>query len=434
MRVAGSLQRVISALVLGMLLISCGDLHAKGKRRRKRRAARTAVLRATAKSEVPLFSKSYHKTYTDDEIGRLNGKPVVWTVSDTLPFGELLPSWNALRPEQGYLLISTSVKFNGKWTKWQNFAKWGRGALGRPLQKTFLNKTSSLVHTKHSRVEMQRRLGRGFKIRVHFCKGASPTCLKKLGANIARLKNQKIILPEVSKLASVYVKRGITGISQFMLNHAQKNSICSPVSTSMVVGYYHSELYGKKPHHSMARYATDFTHKVHDQALGIFGNWPLNTAEAFHATNGEVYFSVQRLNSFYDLHHHLMQRTPVIVSVRRLKGGATPYANGHLLVVIGWNAKKQRVICLDPAFSSHQETLKSYPLRAFLNAWGRSNNLSYVPTRKHALVAAAAPVPNLDVDRYARHEQPDVQKGLQVELPDLESVRLLPPMLVDQII
>jgi hypothetical protein len=151
----------------------------------------------------------------------------------------------------------------------------------------------------------------------------------------------------------------------------------------MMVSYFHKKHFGKRPHYSMSDYALNFAKNVHDQGdLNVYGNWNLNTAHAFDAMQGQVYFSAQRLNSFYDLYHYLSSGVPVVVSVRKLKGGATPYASGHLLMVIGWNNKTQRVICLDPAFSPHHATRKSYSLWAFIRAWGRSNNMSYVPMLK----------------------------------------------------
>jgi hypothetical protein len=52
------------------------------------------------------------------------------------------------------------------------------------------------------------------------------------------------------------------------------------------------------------------------------------------------------------------------------------------MVVVGWNRDRQSVICIDPAFRSNAKTLKAYKIGNFLRAWGRSVNLSYVPTPK----------------------------------------------------
>jgi hypothetical protein len=92
------------------------------------------------------------------------------------------------------------------------------------------------------------------------------------------------------------------------------------------------------------------------------------------------------LNGFSDLYDLLKQKIPVVVSVRRLRGGATPYAHGHLLVVVGWNNARQRVLCVDPAFKGSKNTQKAYPLKSFIQAWGSSTNLSYVPIIKEELI------------------------------------------------
>ena len=97
----------------------------------------------------------------------------------------------------------------------------------------------------------------------------------------------------------------------------------------------------------------DFADKVYDNGyLNIYGNWPLNVAAAHDATYGNVFFRVERLNFFDDLYKYLSKKIPVAVSVRKLRGGATSYSNGHLMVVVGWNKEKQCVLCIDPAFST----------------------------------------------------------------------------------
>ncbi len=69
----------------------------------------------------------------------------------------------------------------------------------------------------------------------------------------------------------------------------------------------------------------------------------------------------------------------MIVSVRGpLINSATPYARGHLLVVIGFNPEKGEVICMDPAFPTDEKTHVRYPLADFLQAWERRGNLAYL--------------------------------------------------------
>lgn len=323
-----------------------------------------------------LFSKTISKFFSPAELPAVEAwqvPEVVWQKAGTDPFNELIVSWNALRPKNGYMTVWVSVKLR-EWTAWHRLAQWGQD-----YQRTFVNKLNPYVHTKHCRVEMQRgALGRGFRIRVTFHQGANPKNLKACFACMSRLKDFKLMYPRI-KLPSVAIK-GFPRQSQLVINHERCKDLCSPVSTSMMVAYFYQRFYGMKPDNPMQNYVIDFAEKSHDQGyLDIYGNWILNVAQAFDSCNGDVFFRVERLNSFYDLYHCLAQKIPVAVSVRRLIGGATPYRKGHILVVVGWNRQKKCVICMDPAFKTTKQTLRAYPLRRFLRAWARSNNLSYVP-------------------------------------------------------
>jgi hypothetical protein len=165
-----------------------------------------------------------------------------------------------------------------------------------------------------------------------------------------------------------------------VINHPRAKELCSPTSTSMLVNYFTNKIYGYSMNGHMRDYVVDFADKVHDNGyLDIYGNWILNVAQAFDSSNGEVFFRVERLNGFNNLYDYLAKRIPVAVSVRRLRGGATPYRNGHFMVVVGWNSIKHTVLCIDPAFGNNTSTLHSYKLWDFLRAWGRSLNLSYIP-------------------------------------------------------
>ena len=371
----------------------------KGTKRRRRYPPQVVH-----KHAVPVFSKTICRFFSPDEMATVvdrSGNMIVWEQKKTDPFSELIVSWNALRPQQGYLAIWVSVLHQGRFSRWHHLADWGH-----KMQKTYLDNNDSIVHTKHNRVELLHgNLARGFRVKVVFRGGAQPSSLKALFGCISRLNQRKEIYPDPT--LKTVMTNGHTKISQFMLDHERKKDLCAPVSTSMMVSYFHKKHFGKRPHYSMSDYALNFAKNVHDQGdLNVYGNWNLNTAHAFDAMQGEVYFSAQRLNSFYDLYHYLSSGVPVVVSVRKLKGGATPYASGHLLMVIGWNNKTKRVMCLDPAFSPHHATRKSYSLWAFIRAWGRSNNMSYVPMLKSMVgQKGSTPLPE-SVSTLAMDEQP----------------------------
>ncbi len=330
------------------------------------------------------FSTTLCKFVSTDDAARaeqLAAPKIIWKKKTPQPFKELILSWNAFRPTRGVLVIYGSLLVDGKWSDWHKLATWGRS-----LQKTFLNDTHPHVHTKHCRIEVQNdRMATGFRAKVEFKGGAEAKVFKAFFACMSDFALRREIVPR--NLPSVMIKN-VPRQSQMVLPHERCKDLCSPVSTSLLVTYFKQTLTGRQFTRGLERYAQEFAHNAHDQnpSFDIYGNWILNTAHAFHEAGGNVYFSVRRLNSFYDLYALLKKKTPVAVSVRRLQGGATPYANGHIMVVVGWNAKRRRVICVDPAFDANHRTLKSYPIHAFLKAWGRSNNLSYVPTLKNNIM------------------------------------------------
>lgn len=128
----------------------------------------------------------------------------------------------------------------------------------------------------------------------------------------------------------------------------------------------------------------EFAEHSFDTGLDAYGSWPFNMAHAFERSGGEVYFAAARLNSFAGLYQRLKQGIPVVVSVRGYLAGAPKiYSHGHLLMVVGFDSERQRVICHDPAFPSDEKIFTSYPLKGFLMAWERSHRLAYLaePTK-----------------------------------------------------
>ncbi|MFA6262848.1 MAG: C39 family peptidase [Candidatus Babeliales bacterium] len=323
------------------------------------------------------FSHTICKFFSDNELGQLESQvkssDVIWEKVGVSPFSELIVSWNSLRPSHGTMLVWVSVRHAGQWSRWHRLAEWKQNG-----QRTFVNKLNRYVHTKHCRVELQQGAeADGFRVRFTFEDMHDVKKLKAAFACLSRLDNFCLIRPRIDDLPSVAV-RGVPRQSQMLIDHPRCCDLCSPTSTSMIVAYLCQKIAGNVVP-SMHDYARDFAEKVHDDGIDIYGNWILNVAQAFDATGGTAFFRVERLNSFYDLHRYLVQKMPVAVSVRRLPGGATPYANGHIMVVVGWNRQKSCVLCQDPAFGSNKAVLKAYPLLRFLRAWGRSCNLAYVP-------------------------------------------------------
>lgn len=105
----------------------------------------------------------------------------------------------------------------------------------------------------------------------------------------------------------------------------------------------------------------------------------LNTAQASHKLGNPWNCFVARFTNFNQIVDQLRKGYPVVVSVKGpLKGSALPYESRHLLVVKGYDSKKQEVFCMDPAFSANELTHVTYALDDFLVAWGRRKGIAYV--------------------------------------------------------
>ncbi|MCF7800093.1 C39 family peptidase [Candidatus Babeliales bacterium] len=316
------------------------------------------------------FSKTYSNFINSNNFDSKN--VYVWQKNNSVPFDELIFSWNALRPKRGKLFFYVSVK-HSFWSEWHRIAEWGSSG-----QQTFVNSRNYFVHTKHVKIEMQHgKKASGFRIKVVAQDGADIKNLKSLFAcvcNMAKLNKldaDKVDLPTIRPIK-------VPKYSQMVLDHPRYKDLCSPTSMSLIVNYF------LKNTNNLDSYIADFAQKVHDDSyLDIYGNWPLNVAQAYDACHEKCFFRVERLNSFYDLYNYLNKGIPVAVSVRGYIHKRV-YKNGHFIVVVGWDNKRKSILCIDPSYSNNNETTRAYNIKSFLEAWGNkvSPHLSYVPIPK----------------------------------------------------
>jgi len=282
-------------------------------------------------------------------------------------FSQLLFSWNAFRPQKGYFtfFIKSRNAATKKWSKWHKMVDWGKN-----IQRSYFSRDGN---TKYVYVRLEagpKALEDAFKIKLIACHGACLSLIKGVAvcsSDFNMFRPEKISQKTV-QLKSVYIKN-VPKTSQRILDHPQPGRLCSPTSCSMLAAYCN-----KKPVDPVA-----FAYTAFDTGLNEYGSWPFNIAALFDICKGRWFFYTARLNGFGQLHKKLMAGVPVVVSVRgRLKGAQNEYKNGHLLIVVGWDAKRKSVICHDPAFYSDKKTLVRYTLESFLKAWERSRRLAYV--------------------------------------------------------
>lgn len=312
------------------------------------------------------WSWTYRKILQPHELKTSKNNEFVFSKLNVPAFSQLIFSWNAIRPSTGYFSFAVQVRDaqTKRWGKWHHMIDWGNTA-----QKSYLSATDGHSKYVHVRLETEgEKKADAFRIKIIGQEGVDIALVKLIAvatADYGQFKPESV--ETLASLPSVFV-RGVPKVSQFKVDHPESRRLCSPTSCSMVAGYLRGEHIDP----------VEFADNVFDHGLEIFGSWPFNMAFAFEQCLGNNWFFTTRLNGFSDIHRQLLQGIPVAVSIRgSLDGAPKVYEDGHLLVVVGWDAQKKSVICHDPAFDSHYQVLKHYPIKSFIRAWECSRRLAY---------------------------------------------------------
>lgn len=293
--------------------------------------------------------------------------------SENFPFDEFILSWNALRPRSGKYAFSVRLKADRGWTSWLKVAEWGAR-----VQHSYCNKDAQASVNVDIVSMAAKKKAVTFEVKVEAIGEASIEGVHWLHACISDM--QKFSITRPSRDLPSGVIEGVPLQSQMVLDHVRASELCSPTSMSVALSYVLSCAYKdvNDASNKMVIDPIDFAELVRDDIFNIYGNWVLNVAAAYDISGGKIPCRVERIPNFNYLYDYLKQNIPVVVSIRGpIKGGAKPYKHGHLMVVIGWDAKNRKVLCIDPAFPSTNATRVCYTIKSFLDAWGLRRNLAY---------------------------------------------------------
>jgi len=324
-------------------------------------------------TELEAWTWLYGKKFsTQEQTTNHHRQEIGFSYYDLSEFTQLVFSWNGFRCCTGYFSfwVQARDQQTHQWSMWHKMIEWGNST-----QRSYLSTQDQMSSYHHVRLEMKPGYtGDAFRVRVVAHENADLSLIKALTVSLSHLGKfqQEDIDTAITSLPSVHIKN-VPCKSQIVLPHEDNRKMCSPTSCSMLIGYLMGNIIDP----------VDFALQAYDKGLEAYGSWPFNMAHAFERCNGQVGFSIARLASFSALHRRLQEGIPVVVSVRgELEGAPKKYDSGHLLVVVGWNARKKRVICHDPALDEDKKTVKQYPLDAFLRAWERSHRLAYLADPK----------------------------------------------------
>ncbi|WP_107766608.1 C39 family peptidase [Nocardioides terrigena] len=330
--------------------------------------------------------------------GKLHGRAYQagsWTSPWASPgFGatELIPSWEAVTTGDSVVKFAVRARTaDGRTSSWDSMAEW---ALDNPAVR------------RQSLASQSDDLGR---VNVDTWVAAAPVTQWQVRVTLYRSATTKplVRVDRVGAVASAIAPRGSTPTSApgpaagtvldvptySQMTHSGHypqwggggEAWCSPTSTAMVLGHY-----GLQPGPFPAVTAghadpqVDHTARlVYDHRYGGTGNWAFNTAYAATLTTGDAY--VTRLRNLREAEDYIVAGVPLVISVafgaRQLTGAPISSSNGHLLVVVGFEADGD-VVVNDPAGATNGAVRRVYDRDQLEDIWiNASGGTTYVINR-----------------------------------------------------
>jgi len=273
-----------------------------------------------------------------------------WTgpVTAAPSFTQLIPSWNAVTPPgsgAGRVTLEVRARQANGWTRWYSFGSWttakGRSSIDgqRDAAGTLNTDTLSLTAPADAyqyRVTVQ-------DARLTLLAFTTGTPAKPVSATSDRRAWGHVLnVPPRSQM--IYPGGGEVW--------------CSPTSTSMILAYWGVQV--TVPQAAAATY---------DDAYEGTGNWPFNTA---YAGSLGLRAFVARLPDLTAAERYLQAGVPLAVSLGwkkgELPGAPIPASDGHLMVLVGFDAQGNPVLN-DPAAPSDATVRRTYPRAAFEHLW-----------------------------------------------------------------
>lgn len=279
-------------------------------------------------------------------------------------FTEAIASWNAETPPGTWIETLIRARVGVRWTKWYNLGVWASGA-GTVARHSVSaqgdddgNVSVDTLALNATKVEAN-----AFQLRVRLFSddGAATPAIRNLSVACSTSPGSKVTL-QPGNPARWNTLLATPQCSQ-MVYPDGGDVWCSPTAVSMVLGYY-----GYMPG-ACADRVRDAVVGVYDWIYKGHGNWPFNAAYA-----GSLGFEgyVARFTSLRQAEEWIAAGAPVIVSFawgeNELAGAAIPSSNGHLAVLVGFDAAGNPIIN-DPAAPNDDSVQRTYDRSEFESLW-----------------------------------------------------------------
>jgi hypothetical protein len=292
-------------------------------------------------------------------VGEATG-PVVTTPFN---FTQAIASWNAGTPTGTWIETLIRARLGSRWTKWYNLGVWAADYSTVERHSVKLQgDADGNVAVDTLIVTNKKSLANAYqvKVRLFSSDGVATPVVRNVSVAVSTNPPDRATLTPGDPSKWNYVL-AVPECSQMVYEGG--NAWCSPTSTSMVLGYW-----GIDPGPCEPRVRAAVA-GVYDWLYGGHGNWPFNTAYA--ASRGmEAY--VARYTSLAQLEPWINANVPVVMSIAwgagELTGAPISSSNGHLIVLVGFDAQGNPVVN-DPAAATDSDVQRTYLRNQLEKVW-----------------------------------------------------------------
>lgn len=283
-------------------------------------------------------------------------------------FFEAIPSWDARTPPGSWIEIELRARVARRWTRWYNLGVWATGAdtIARHSVDGQADADGD-VDVDTLSLSMARPAADAVQLRVRLfaaAPDAAPEARPSLRGIAVALSNRAAVPAEPAPGNPALWDRRIPVPACSQMVYPDGGEVwCSPTSTAMVLAHWG---YGPAPCEAGVRAAVD---GVFDWVYDGHGNWPFNTA---YAANLGLAAQVARFTSLTDAEPWIAAGVPVIFTFSwrpgEIDGVALPSSNGHLAVLVGFDAAGNPIVN-DPAAPNDAGVPRVYDRGQIERAW-----------------------------------------------------------------
>lgn len=300
---------------------------------------------------------------------------------------QVIPSWEATTPGRSMVRVEVRGRTaDGTTGSWDTMADWSTG--NRPVPRTTYSGQADDLGSVDVDTWVASTPVTSWQVRVTLLRprgGGQAVSLERVGAvasvdaSTPRPTSQPG--PAAGTVLPVPTLSQMVHTGHYPQWGGGGEAWCSATSTAMVLSYYGvaPAPTGITPGHADA--VVDQTAKmVYDHGYDGTGNWAFNTAYASTLVTGDSY--VTRLRDLREAEDYIAAGVPLVVSVAfakgQLSGAPISASNGHLLVIVGFEADGD-VVANDPAGANDAEVRRVYDRAQLERVWiAASGGTAYV--------------------------------------------------------